>query len=76
MRSVMSGFAGSGAAREENCGTEASAAPTALAPVTVRNSRRFSIGTSRLAESTEQKWRQSAIIQSTSGGVKQESWRI
>jgi hypothetical protein len=45
MRSVRSGFAGGSAAREENRGTEAKAAPAALTPVTARNSLRFSIVT-------------------------------
>src|SRR5271169_5371539 len=43
MRSVTSGFASGSAATEENRGTEAKAAPTALTPVTARNSLRSSM---------------------------------
>jgi len=43
MRSVRSGFASGSAATEENRGTEAKAAPTALTPVTAKNSLRFSM---------------------------------
>src|ERR1700687_2878236 len=44
MRRVRSGLNGGGsAATEENRGTEAKAAPTALTPLAVRNSLRFSM---------------------------------
>src|SRR5579863_8680168 len=45
MRRVRSGFASGSAATEENRGTETNAAPTALTPVTARNSLRFSMVT-------------------------------
>jgi hypothetical protein len=45
MRRVKSGFAGGSAAKEENRGMEATAAPTALTPVTAKNSLRFSMVT-------------------------------
>jgi hypothetical protein len=45
MCSARSGFASGRAATDENLGTEAKAAPTALTPVTARNSLRFSMAT-------------------------------
>jgi hypothetical protein len=45
MRRARSGLAGGSAATEENLGTVAKAAPTALTPVTARNSLRFSMAT-------------------------------
>src|SRR5690242_20569175 len=74
MRSVKSGLAKGRAASAENRGNEASAAPTAVVPVTARNSLRFTM-------SLLQRWNidliviglHAAMIQSRLQGVKLES---
>src|SRR3984957_13423380 len=74
IRRVKSGLAGGRAASDENRGTEARAAPTVLAPVTARNSRRFNIcPPSRLLINWQGIALQAAIIQSSAQGVKLES---
>src|SRR5579859_2945560 len=74
MRRVKSGLARGRAASAENRGTEASAAPTAVVPVTARNSLRSNMF-------PPQRWKidlivigfHAAMIQSRLQGVKLES---
>jgi hypothetical protein len=70
MRIVKSDFARGSAAKEEKRGAEANPVPSALAPVTARNSLRFSMFPLKLLpSSSDENGLQTVIIQSAFEGL-------